>query len=136
MFGFAIFLTNCVSFGPHFEDAALDVEQVDTQEGAVAFLNCRVSQIQDKTVSWKRRYLGTALKLLTVGHHTYTHDDRFSVDFQKPNNWRLRIRDVNTEDEGIFECEISTHPAQVLRFQLSVHCKYGNIGNSHRSFQN
>lgn len=53
-------------------------------------------------VSWvKRESNNENLQLLTVGMQTYSGDPRFSVEFQYPNNWRLRIVDTNKTDEGM-----------------------------------
>ena len=35
-------------------------------------------------------------------------------------NWQLRIKAVEKEDEGIYECQVSTSPPRVYRFELKV----------------
>ena len=63
-----------------------------------ALLSCRVTALQDKLVSWF--YISVPqldLTLLTVGFQTYSADPRFSLDFQHPNNYRLRISRVKFE---------------------------------------
>ena len=63
-----------------------------------ALLSCRVTALQDKLVSWF--YISVPslhLTLLTVGFQTYSADPRFSLDFQHPNNYRLRISKVKLE---------------------------------------
>lgn len=63
-------------------------------------------------VSWVRRFYDAStvetseLQLLTVGMHTYTGDLRYSVDFESPNNWRLKIQSVVKRDEGFYECQV------------------------------
>ena len=50
---------------------------------------CHVTALQDQLVSWF--YIAVpemALTLLTVGFQTYSHDTRYSLDFQLPNNYR------------------------------------------------
>lgn len=79
-------------------------------------------------VSWvKRERDNDSLQLLTVGKQTYSGDSRFSVEFQYPNNWRLRIADANKSDEGLYECQISTYPPRVIKTFFRVHCKYLSI---------
>jgi hypothetical protein len=59
-------------------------------------------------VSWVRRKSGeNGLELLTVGKQTYSGDPRYSVDFQYPNNWRLKIVQAQKIDEATYECQVS-----------------------------
>lgn len=54
-------------------------------------------------VTWlKREQNNSHIQLLTIGVHTYTFDKRFTVEFEYPNNWRLRIADTNKSDEGLY----------------------------------
>ncbi|PSN46850.1 hypothetical protein C0J52_24201, partial [Blattella germanica] len=92
-------------WGPHFEEVEL---------GANA-TNITVQ------VSWVRRKHGEDdLQLLTVGLHTYSGDNRYTVEFQYPNNWRLQIKFTNKRDEGTYECQISTHPPKVIQIHLHI----------------
>lgn len=63
-------------------------------------------------------------ELLTVGAVTYAADSRVSVGKRYPGNWRLLIREVKPDDEGVYECQISTHPPRVSRTLLHVNSKY------------
>uniref|UniRef100_A0A182P148 Ig-like domain-containing protein n=1 Tax=Anopheles epiroticus TaxID=199890 RepID=A0A182P148_9DIPT len=84
-------------------------------------MGARISLLQDKTVSWVRRKSGeSALQLLTVGKQTYSGDSRYQIEFQYPNNWRLKISRANKNDEGVYECQISTHPPKVIIYYLNV----------------
>ncbi|XP_075163777.1 defective proboscis extension response 20 [Haematobia irritans] len=111
-------------YGPHFEDVQLvgKPTNMTVQAGSSIHLNCRISLLQDKTVSWVRRNPGgeNALDLLTVGLHTYTGDKRYKMEFQYPNNWRLKIANVKKDDEATYECQISTHPPRVIQINLHV----------------
>uniref|UniRef100_A0A1B0CDD2 Putative dual specificity protein kinase spla n=1 Tax=Lutzomyia longipalpis TaxID=7200 RepID=A0A1B0CDD2_LUTLO len=103
-------------FGPRFEDTIASQANVTVREGGTAYFNCKITYLADKMVSWVRRNPETdELQLLTVGHHTYSADSRYSVDFEYPNNWRLRIVTADRRDEGIYECQISTHPPRVIQ---------------------
>lgn len=87
-------------------------------------MSCKISQLQDKTVSWVRRLTDTnEMLLLTVAMHTYSSDARFRVDFQYPDDWRLRIDNVTKADEGTYVCQISTHPPQAIQTNFYVSCK-------------
>ncbi|XP_055535002.1 uncharacterized protein LOC129724286 [Wyeomyia smithii] len=106
-------------YGPHFETD--NVTNITVQNGDDLFLSCRISLLQDKTVSWVRRKHGeTDLQLLTVGKQTYSGDPRYTIEFQYPNNWRLKIAAASKSDEGVYECQISTHPPKVIIYYLHV----------------
>ncbi|XP_055716820.1 uncharacterized protein LOC129810396 isoform X2 [Phlebotomus papatasi] len=108
-------------FGPRFEDGISSQSNVTVREGGTAYFNCKITYLADKMVSWVRRNPETdELQLLTVGHHTYSADSRYSVDFEYPNNWRLRIVMADRRDEGIYECQISTHPPRVFQIYFYV----------------
>ncbi|XP_067613772.1 probable serine/threonine-protein kinase DDB_G0267686 [Eurosta solidaginis] len=111
-------------YGPHFEDVQRvgQPTNLTVQAGSSIHLNCRISLLQDKTVSWVRRNAQGehALDLLTVGLNTYTGDKRYKIEFQYPNNWRLKITNVKKDDEAMYECQISTHPPRVIQINLFV----------------
>ncbi|KAH8239381.1 hypothetical protein KR032_003765 [Drosophila birchii] len=112
-------------YGPHFEDVQRvgHATNLTVQAGSSIHLNCRISLLQDKTVSWVRHNAqeeDNALDLLTVGMHTYTGDKRYKMEFQYPNNWRLKITNVKKDDEAMYECQISTHPPRVIQINLHV----------------
>ncbi|KAH8302785.1 hypothetical protein KR044_010745, partial [Drosophila immigrans] len=112
-------------YGPHFEDVQRvgQPTNMTVQAGSSIHLNCRISLLQDKTVSWVRRSAQNeenGLDLLTVGLHAYTGDKRYKMEFQYPNNWRLKIINVKKDDEATYECQISTHPPRVIQINLHV----------------
>lgn len=110
--------TKLAGRAPRFEDAS-GHSNVTVQLGGTAFLNCRVMDLQDKTVSWVRRHK-EELHLLTVGMQTYSTDSRFSLHFQHPNDWRLQIKYARPHDEGIYECQITIHPPRIYTVRLIV----------------
>uniref|UniRef100_A0A182LUR1 Ig-like domain-containing protein n=1 Tax=Anopheles culicifacies TaxID=139723 RepID=A0A182LUR1_9DIPT len=74
---------------------------------------CKIRQ-----VSWFRR---KDYQLLTVGLSTYSSDDRFLVEHTRHlGNWALRIKNARKEDEGLYECQISTHPPQSIFIELRI----------------
>ncbi|XP_066603027.1 zwei Ig domain protein zig-8-like isoform X2 [Prorops nasuta] len=105
-------------YGPHFEGES---KNITVQAGATVTLDCRISLLQDKTVSWVRRQEnGEKINLLTYGQITYTGDPRYNAEFQYPDNWRLQIKYVNSSDEGQYECQISTHPPKFIHVNLHI----------------
>ncbi|KAL5292903.1 hypothetical protein ACFFRR_011582 [Megaselia abdita] len=113
-------------YGPHFDDIQKEgnIQFRTVQVGGSIYLNCRISFLQGKTVSWVKRHenidIDNGLELLTVGQHTYTSEKRFAMDFQYPNNWRLKISNATKSDEGLYECQVSTHPPKVIQVNLHV----------------
>ncbi|KAI5651444.1 immunoglobulin domain-containing protein [Phthorimaea operculella] len=104
-------------WGPYFEEEKLSMVAVHV--GSEALLNCRVSMLKDKTVMWLRNTTDNA-QLLTVGPATYAGDNRVSVKFQYPNNWRLSINPVQWSDIGLYMCQISTHPPRTIFANLTI----------------
>ncbi|XP_037789703.1 uncharacterized protein LOC119585143 [Penaeus monodon] len=79
---------------------------VTVQEGDTARLPCVVEHLNDKAVTWLRR---RDLHILTVGHHTYSADERFQVvHAEASNEWTLVVRYVQRRDAGVYECQINT----------------------------
>lgn len=70
-------------------------------------------------VSWVRRK-GDELNLITFGRHTYSSDSRYSLEYVAPNDWQLLIQYANERDEGVYECQIATHPPLILLVYLTV----------------
>lgn len=72
-------------------------------------------------VLWvRRKEVENDFQLLTVGKQTHSHDSRFTIEFQYPNNWRLKISEAQKQDEGIYVCQISTHPPRVIQYNLHI----------------
>ncbi|XP_017784008.1 PREDICTED: lachesin-like [Nicrophorus vespilloides] len=91
---------------------------VMAQLGGTAILPCVVRKFNTGVVSWirKRDY-----HLLTVGLTTYNTDDRFMVEHVRHlQNWGLLIKHVQFSDAGIYECQVSIHPATSIIVELKV----------------
>lgn len=82
-----------------------------------------LSSVVSFQVSWVRRK-GDELNLITFGRHTYSSDSRYSLEYVAPNDWQLLIQYANERDEGVYECQIATHPPLVLLIYLTVVGKY------------
>lgn len=86
--------------------------------GKSAILNCRVHNINNKTVSWIRH---RDIHLLTVGRYTYTSDQRFrALHEEDSDDWVLKINYVQLRDSGMYECQISTTPPVSHFIRLNV----------------
>lgn len=97
-------------------------------KGKTSNIACSIKNLGNLTVSWIRH---SDTHLLTTGMYRYTPDIRFS-SLHKPSseNWVLEIRNTNTEDQGVYECQISTTPVRSLRFNLKVVDSYTTIPGS------
>ena len=69
-------------------------------------------------VSWIRH---KDTNLLSVGRYTYTTDFRFSAQHVPMTHfWQLRIKNVSYEDQGLYECQLSTAPIRSHILELKV----------------
>ncbi|XP_042203660.1 protein turtle homolog B-like [Homarus americanus] len=88
------------------------------QVGTTAVLHCLAHNVGENMVSWIRR---RDYHLLTVGSQTYSSDSRFQVRYIKQDNdWQLHIRYVQVRDDGVYECQVSSHPPVSLLSTLHV----------------
>jgi len=112
--------------GPYFVEGP--PKTVIGIKGKTSNIACSIKNLGNMTVSWIRHH-GT--HLLTTGMFRYTPDERFST-LHKPSseNWVLEIRDTLMEDEGVYECQISTTPVRSLQFNLKVVDSYTTIPGS------
>uniref|UniRef100_A0A182W7L9 Ig-like domain-containing protein n=1 Tax=Anopheles minimus TaxID=112268 RepID=A0A182W7L9_9DIPT len=101
---------------PYFD---FDVPRnITTRVGQTAFINCRVEQMGDKSVSWIRK---RDLHILSAGTAVYTSDERFQViRSDKAENWTLQIKFAQQRDSGIYECQVNTEPKMSMAFRLNV----------------
>ncbi|XP_055710390.1 zwei Ig domain protein zig-8-like [Phlebotomus papatasi] len=108
--------TPVINRGPYFDTSAS--KNVTALVGKTAYLNCRVHNLGNRTVSWIRH---RDLHLLTVGRFTYTSDLRFqSVHNPQTEDWSLQVRYPQKRDSGIYECQVSTTPPIAHCMQLSI----------------
>lgn len=92
--------------------------ELRSQVGTTAVLHCIAHNVGENTVSWIRR---RDYHLLTVGSQAYSSDDRFQVRYVKQeNDWQLHIRYVQVRDDGVYECQVSSHPPVSLFSTLRV----------------
>lgn len=102
--------------GPYFDYSAS--KNVSALLGKTAYLNCRVRNLGNKTVSWVRH---RDIHLLTVGHYTYTSDQRFrAIHIPNTDDWTLQIKYPQHRDSGVYECQISTqqHLSQFISLEV------------------
>ncbi|XP_069167815.1 uncharacterized protein [Procambarus clarkii] len=89
---------------------------VTAQVGASVILHCKTSSATGGLVSWVRK---RDYQLLTVGLHTHSSDDRFSINYVHWD-WQLHVRYVQPRDAGVYECQVSSHPPTSLFVHLEV----------------
>ncbi|XP_039276400.1 zwei Ig domain protein zig-8 isoform X2 [Nilaparvata lugens] len=102
--------------GPYFDTSAS--KNVTALVGKTAYLNCRVRNLGNRTVSWVRH---RDIHLLTTARYTYTSDQRFqSIHSPQTEDWTLQIRYPQRRDSGVYECQVSTTPPIGTSMYLSV----------------
>ncbi|XP_052230704.1 lachesin-like isoform X2 [Dreissena polymorpha] len=88
---------------PNFLPSPLNVT---FRRGELAVLGCSVYNLGTKTVVWRRQESSFPL---TSGTMTVVADERIQighVDFK--NQWDLMIKNVQPEDEGVYECQVAS----------------------------
>uniref|UniRef100_A0A336JZV2 CSON006378 protein n=1 Tax=Culicoides sonorensis TaxID=179676 RepID=A0A336JZV2_CULSO len=102
--------------GPYFDISAS--KNVTALVGTTAYLNCRIKNLQNRTVSWIRH---KDLRLLVSGKMTYTADQRFqAVHNPISDDWSLKVLFAQQSDSGVYECQISTTPPVGYTMTLAV----------------
>ncbi|XP_059091531.1 uncharacterized protein LOC131887057 [Tigriopus californicus] len=91
-----------------------------TRLGAEVLLNCKVTSLERDLVSWIRKDEGLMPVVLTVGFRPHSSENRFILDFQPPNNYRLRIQNVQWHDEGRYLCQLSVYPPSLMWSRLEL----------------
>jgi len=101
---------------PHF--VTVHSGNVTAILGKTAILNCRVTGIGNRTVSWIRH---KDTHLLTAGRYTYTSDMRFrAIHKVLSQDYLLQILPVKSSDGGLYECQVSTTPVMSHHVFLNV----------------
>lgn len=66
------------------------------------------------------RRKGDDLNLITFDRHTYSSDSRYSLEFETPNDWKLLIQYASENDDGTYECQVSSYPPLILLVYLKI----------------
>merc|ERR1719195_306539 len=91
-------------FLPEFENNVST--NITVQEGDTAVIECKISYLNNESVSWVRR---RDSHILAVDREVFISDQRFIANIQKLSNlWILKIRYVTARDAGSYECQVST----------------------------
>ncbi|XP_077288906.1 neurotrimin-like [Arctopsyche grandis] len=105
-----------MNHGPYFEPSVS--KNVTALVEKTAYLNCKIKNLGNRTVSWIRH---RDLHLLTINRSTYTSDQRFqSIHNPHSEDWILRISFPQHRDSGTYECQVSTTPPIGITMHLQV----------------
>ncbi|XP_011298342.1 uncharacterized protein [Fopius arisanus] len=99
-------------FGPFFVDE-VDHRNITERIGSIVQLDCRIGLLGDKKVTWFQPNKDS-IRLLTVGNGQYSADERISLKFQYPDNWRLQIAYATLRDTGIYKCQVEIDPTNFM----------------------
>ncbi|KAH0947141.1 hypothetical protein HN011_007802 [Eciton burchellii] len=105
-------------FGPYFEDGDREIN-VTARIGSTVLLDCKIGMLGDKKVTWLQ-HNRESFRLLTVGRTLYSNDQRISLNFRYPSNWRLQILYANPRDSGLYQCQVATHPPMVKKVNIVI----------------
>lgn len=105
-------------FGPYFEDGDREIN-VTARIGSTVLLDCKIGMLGDKKVTWLQ-HNKDFFRLLTVGRTPYSNDQRISLNFRYPSNWRLQILYANPRDSALYQCQVATHPPLVKKINIVV----------------
>ncbi|EFN64989.1 hypothetical protein EAG_08527 [Camponotus floridanus] len=119
-------------FGPYFEDGDREMN-VTTRIGSTVLLDCKIGMLGDKKVTWVQ-HGKDSFRLLTVGRTPYSNDQRISLNFRYPSNWRLQILYATPRDSGLYKCQVATHPPLVKKINVVVTDSSGNSYKNSGSF--
>lgn len=119
---------------PRFESLNSNNSLVTGVIGGTVTLDCSIFMIQESVVSWAHHRGSDGIDLLTVGNTTFSVDPRYTVQFQNPTNWALRITNLNHGDAGRYICTLQTYPKQAISIYLEVHGPLLEIKNSSEGF--
>ncbi|KAF7393905.1 hypothetical protein HZH68_010724 [Vespula germanica] len=105
-------------FGPYFVDGDREIN-VTARIGSTVGLDCKIGLLGDKKVTWVQQDKDS-FRLLTVGRIPYSVDQRISLHYRYPSNWRLQILYASPRDSGLYKCQVSTHPPLVKKINVIV----------------
>ncbi|XP_008554564.1 uncharacterized protein LOC103576209 [Microplitis demolitor] len=105
-------------YGPYFLDD-VDERNITERIGSTVLLDCRIGLLGDKKVTWLQ-HDKDSIRLLTVGNVQYSADERISLKFQYPDNWRLQIAYATLRDNGLYKCQVEIDPAHSLVKRYNV----------------
>ncbi|KAK1127436.1 hypothetical protein K0M31_003974 [Melipona bicolor] len=71
-------------------------------------------------VTWVQQPSKDSFRLLTFGRIPYSVDQRISLNFRYPSNWRLQIQYATPRDSGLYKCQVATHPPLVKTINVVV----------------
>ena len=80
------------------------------QVGSIAYLTCEVYNLNNLSVSWVR---GRDSHILTVDRETFIFDNRFISIIKKEKMYNiitLAIHEIQIQDQGSYECQVSSQP--------------------------
>ncbi|KAF3426994.1 hypothetical protein E2986_12197 [Frieseomelitta varia] len=103
---------------PTFFNITLPVDSMN--ENVVQNVCSKILRQGEFEVTWVQQPSKDSFRLLTFGRIPYSVDQRISLNFRYPSNWRLQIQYATPRDSGLYKCQVATHPPLVKTINVVV----------------
>ncbi|GFR74366.1 Kin of IRRE-like protein 3 [Elysia marginata] len=90
--------------------------------GETAVLRCAIDNLGTKKVTWRKN---TSFAPLFIETNSFQTDVRYSIEHEPlMPDWNMIIDQVNSSDQGLYICEVSTTPTMQYFVYLKVIREY------------
>ncbi|XP_059160042.1 hemicentin-1-like [Physella acuta] len=79
---------------------------IESSSGSTVILPCHVANIGNKIVLWK----SNKDEIISIRKKNYLGDSRFSIVHDRAPEWSLRIKNIRSDDFGIYTCMVNSDP--------------------------
>ncbi|KAL3866677.1 hypothetical protein ACJMK2_043958 [Sinanodonta woodiana] len=107
---------------------------VTSLKGETVKLQCSIENLGSKFVVWRK---ASDPHPISVGTFIYSPDKRFNVSFSPTRReFNLVLQDVQSSDEGVYECQVSSKNKLIRHILLTVNKTNPSESSKLRNLQN